>query len=141
MAIPLAVVLPFVGKIIDKVFPDESTKSEAKIKLLELMQSGELQQMAAAKDVVVAEIQGESAAQRNWRPHLMYLIMLLMVFNGVVVPLVEAMFGVKLPILEAWSAIPDQMWSLLQIGMGGYIVGRSGEKIAKTYFEAKKGNG
>jgi hypothetical protein len=139
MAIPLAVVLPFVGKIIDKVFPDESTKAEAKIKLLELMQSGELQQMAAAKDVVVAEIQGESAAQRNWRPHLMYLIMLLMVFNGVVVPLVEAMFGVKLPILEAWSAIPDQMWSLLQIGMGGYIVGRSGEKIAKTYFEARKG--
>lgn len=139
MAIPVAPLIPLIGKVIDKIFPNEEAKAEAKLKLIELTQSGELEKLAASKDVVIAEIQGESAAQRNWRPHLMYLIMFLMVFNGVVVPLVEAMFGVKLPILEAWSAIPKEMWNLLQIGMGGYIVGRTGEKIAKTYFESKRG--
>jgi hypothetical protein len=27
-------------------------------------------------------------------------------------------------------ALPDELWNLLMIGVGGYIVGRSGEKIA-----------
>ncbi len=136
--IPIGAILPLVGKVIDRIFPDESTKAEAKLRLLEITQNGELEQLAASKDVVVAEIQGESAAQRNWRPHLMYLIMGLMVFNGVVVPLVEAIWQIKLPILEAWEAIPSDMWTLLQIGLGGYIVGRSGEKIAGSLV--KKGN-
>jgi hypothetical protein len=26
--------------------------------------------------------------------------------------------------------LPDELWNLLMIGVGGYIVGRSGEKIA-----------
>ncbi len=33
-----------------------------------------------------------------------------------------------------WLSAPlrDEAWTLLEIGLGGYIVGRSGEKIAKT---------
>jgi hypothetical protein len=33
-----------------------------------------------------------------------------------------------------WLHAPlrDEAWFLLEIGLGGYIVGRSGEKIAKT---------
>jgi len=27
--------------------------------------------------------------------------------------------------------MPEQAWSLLSIGLGGYVLGRSGEKIAK----------
>ena len=27
--------------------------------------------------------------------------------------------------------LPDELWNLLMIGVGGYIVGRSGEKIAE----------
>jgi len=26
--------------------------------------------------------------------------------------------------------LPDELWTLLSIGVGGYVVGRSGEKIA-----------
>ncbi|MCS7280543.1 MAG: hypothetical protein NZ583_02795 [Desulfobacterota bacterium] len=38
----------------------------------------------------------------------------------------------RLPSLE----IPPDMWTLLEIGIGGYVVGRSAEKIVKTW---KKG--
>jgi hypothetical protein len=30
-------------------------------------------------------------------------------------------------------SIPDPMWNLLTIGVGGYIAGRSGEKIAENW--------
>jgi len=28
--------------------------------------------------------------------------------------------------------LPGDVWTLLQIGLGGYVVGRSGESIART---------
>jgi hypothetical protein len=33
-----------------------------------------------------------------------------------------------------WMPNPlrDEAWTLLQVGIGGYLVGRSGEKIVKT---------
>jgi hypothetical protein len=34
--------------------------------------------------------------------------------------------------------LPDKLWNLLTIGVGGYVVGRSAEKIAESY--AKKNN-
>jgi len=34
--------------------------------------------------------------------------------------------------------IPVDMWDLLKIGMGGYIVGRSAEKIAPSVAEVLK---
>ncbi len=33
--------------------------------------------------------------------------------------------------------IPDQGWTMLTVGMGGYIVARSGEKIATTFNRQK----
>ena len=43
------------------------------------------------------------------------------------------MFYSNYPVLP----LPDKLWSLLEIGVGGYIVGRSGEKIAGNF---KKNN-
>jgi len=32
---------------------------------------------------------------------------------------------------------PDKLWSLLQIGVGGYVIGRSAEKIAESKWGSK----
>jgi len=37
------------------------------------------------------------------------------------------------------SPLAPQAWSLLQIGLGGYVVGRSVEKIAPAITSAIKG--
>jgi hypothetical protein len=31
--------------------------------------------------------------------------------------------------------LPEQLWGLIKIGVGGYVVGRSGEKFAKVWKE------
>ena len=33
---------------------------------------------------------------------------------------------------------PIQAWTLLQIGLGGYVVGRSAEKLAPAILEARR---
>jgi hypothetical protein len=126
---------PVVG-IIDKKVKDKDLAEQLKTSIYTQILDNEAELGKAAANVIMAEAQSESAAARNWRPHLMYLIMFLLVFNGMVIPLANVFWSVQIPVLEAWLAIPEQMWTLLQIGLGGYIVGRSGEKIARDYFKS-----
>lgn len=134
----LGPVLGIADKVLERVLPDPALRAEAMKQAREIAHKEASAELEAASAVIVAEAKGESAAQRNWRPHLMYLIMGLLVFNGVAVPLVEATFAVKLPILEAWTAIPENMWTLLQIGVGGYVAGRTIEKAAEKVTIARK---
>jgi hypothetical protein len=66
--------------------------------------------------VVEAEAKGQSWLQRNWRPITMLTFLILVVFDS---------FG--------WLAfrLSNEAWTLLQIGLGGYVVGRTGEKIVE----------
>ena len=48
-------------RIIDKIIPDPAAKAEATRKLLEIQQTGELAEVEAAMNVVVAEAKSEHA--------------------------------------------------------------------------------
>ena len=45
-----------------------------------------------------------------------------------------SLFFTEAPVL----AIPPDMWDLLKIGLGGYVVGRSGEKMVKAWKPQNK---
>jgi len=77
--------------------------------------------------VILAEAQGESYLQKNWRPILMLVVVAVVANNYLLYPYLSLFFDAA-PLLE----LPDKLWSLMQIGVGGYVVGRSGEKIFKT---------
>ena len=74
-------------------------------------------------NVIVAEAQGQGWLQRNWRPMTMMTFLVLVVLDA---------FGL-LP-----NPIAPKMWSLLQIGLGGYVVGRSAEKIVDKFKRNKE---
>ena len=82
----------------------------------------------AAARVVVAEAKGESWLQRNWRPVTMMAFVVIIINNYIVFPWFM-MFDIPAIHLD----IPPDMWSLLQIGIGGYIVSRGAEKGIKTW--------
>ena len=98
----------------------EVTK-DVKLKLLEL----ESQIAKSQAEGIVAEAKGELWIQKAWRPLLMCIIMGILVHNYIVAPYVVKFFGVAI-LLE----LPEGLWHLLQIGVGGYVTGRSVEKIA-----------
>ena len=57
----------------------------------------------------------------------MLSITAIIVNNYILAPYLQAAFG--------WSVtldLPPEMWTLLTVGVGGYVVGRSGEKIAQN---------
>ena len=78
-------------------------------------------------NIIIAETQSQSWLARNWRPILMLTIVTIVANNYVIFPYVS-LFTTKVTML----VLPDHLWSLLKIGVGGYIVGRSGETIVKT---------
>lgn len=110
-------VLSTAGKVIDDLVPDKDLANQIK------------------GGVVKAEIMGESPVQRNWRPHLMYLIMGLLVWLILVGPIIDQVTGWMLldASLNALERVPDKLWGLLTIGLGGYVLGRSGWKMVKAW--------
>ncbi|SHL25114.1 Holin of 3TMs, for gene-transfer release [Desulfatibacillum alkenivorans DSM 16219] len=80
-------------------------------------------------DIVKAEAQGESWLQRNWRPILMMSIVAIVVNNYLLVPYGQIFFPGSVKVLE----LPPALWELMKIGVGGYVVGRTGEKMIREW--------
>lgn len=88
-------------------------------KLNESMMQSDAAFVQAQASVVTTELQSESWLARNWRPMLMLVFTYIIAHTYVIAPL----FSVKS------VEIPPDMWELLKIGMGGYVFGRTLEKI------------
>ena len=130
-------IVDVIGKVLDKLIPDADARDKAKAEIMDQLMKNDAALTTAARDTIIAEAQGESWMQRNWRPCLMFTIMGLLIWNGMFLPLLSAAIGVDLVKLQAWEAIPAAMWSLLQIGVGGYVIGRTGEKIADAVTQGR----
>lgn len=94
-------------------------ENEMASKLLEY----EKQLLEAQSQVIVAETQGKSWLQRSWRPITMLTFLVLVILDT---------FG-----LTQFRLSPEA-WTLLKIGLGGYVVGRSAEKVAPHIFKKDK---
>ena len=127
--------------MVDSLTTSDEERLELKNKLVELqnqmtMKVLEYQQKLneIQGKVIIAEAQGESWLQRNWRPLMAFAFIFIIVNNYIFVPYFQ-LFGLP----NVSIAIPDGMWDLLKIMIGGYVVGRSGEKIARHLKENKNG--
>jgi len=121
---PVSAAFDVGGKLIDRLWPDPAQRDQAKLKLMELQQSGALAQLAAetelskgAADIVKTEAAGGFLAS-SWRPITM------LVFVGLIV---ARWFGLAAPNLAEAEYL--KLWDIVQLGLGGYVIGRSVEKI------------
>lgn len=101
------------GKIVNELTKIENEMSG---KLLDY----ESKLLESRATIIKAEAQGASWLQRNWRPLTMltFLVLIVCHYAGVLA-----------------FPIADQMWTLLQIGIGGYIGGRTIEKVAPSILD------
>lgn len=120
-------ILDLGSTIIDKIWPDAGEREKARLRLMELHQSGQLADLESRVKIMLAEMSG-NWLQRSWRPILMLTIIAIVANNYLVYPYL-ALFWDRAPQL----ALPSQLWSLMELGLGGYVVGRSAEKVAKTW--------
>ena len=115
-----------VSNILDEVITNEPERLEAKARLNKSISDGLNRAMSYQRDVLVQELKG-NWLQRSWRPIMMLAFGFIVVFKYFIWQLVMA-FN---PSVEDFDLIPN-FWSLLEIGIGGYVIGRSVEKTAET---------
>lgn len=123
-----AIVAPLLSglfSIIDKTVENKDEAQKIKARLQQMTLQGRFREIEAAADIIRAEAQGGSWLQRNWRPMLMVLFGTIIANNYLIVPL----FGTPA------AAIPPDLWALLKLGVGGYVLGRSAEKSVRALKE------
>lgn len=108
-------------------------KLEAERALLQMEADYQAKVMDAASNMATQQagvIRAESASAsylaQTWRPILMLTFTFIIAFNYVIAPLFT---------LAALPIVPD-MWELLRLGIGGYIAGRTLEKITPAVTSA-----
>jgi hypothetical protein len=129
-----AAILPILGSIGARVaaslFPDPADKlkaQELENKLTsEILASAAAMEQAAA-GIVKAEAQSQHWLAANWRPLTM------LTFVGLIV---ARWFGWSAPGLSEAEALA--LWDIVELGLGGYVIGRSVEKIAPGIVGALK---
>ena len=99
-----------------------------KLELLKELQQAEAKMMEAQASTIIAEAKSGSWLASSWRPITMLVFVFIIANNYIIAPYLLA-FGYTVPTL----AIPPDMWGLIQLGLTGYIVGRSAEKTMEIY--------
>jgi hypothetical protein len=130
-----------IGNVIDKIDKsDEKLELQLKYKQLLIDIEGsyvnyENKLLESQASIIQSEAKGESWLQRNWRPMLMCMCMFIIFTNYVLVPI----FHITPAILD------DHIWTLMELGVGGYVAGRSLEKISENLgpvlYNARKRKG
>lgn len=118
------------AELIDNLHTSQEEKLQQKAVLLQLQTDFlvqglqyEQEQLKAKAEIVLAEAKSDHWLTATWRPITMLTFLALVVFDQ---------FG-----LLAFR-LADDAWTLLQIGLGGYVVGRSVEKVVPPLVDSLK---
>lgn len=128
-------IFPLVDKIIDTVgdlFPSEEKKNEAKLKLIQAEQQGNLEEVKVQLSAILAEANSNDPWTSRARPTFLYTMYAIILFS---IPMgIASVFDPTIPGqiatgFGAWlSAIPDSLYALFGAGYLGYTGFRSWDK-------------
>jgi hypothetical protein len=136
---PIKEILGAANDIIGRFITDPDKRLAAQTELVRLQSDlqaklidADARYAEAQAKVITAELRHGTWLSRSWRPITMLVFVYIIAHNYIL----ATMFH-----LES-VPIPTDMWDLLKIGIGGYVIGRSVEKtapaIAGAIAEAKK---
>ena len=126
---PLTAALDVGGKLIDRLWPDPSQRDQARLALMELAQKGELAELTGRAEIVKTEAASAHWLAASWRPILM------LTFGALIV---ARWLGYSAPGISEAEVL--KLWDIVELGLGGYVIGRSAEKIIPAAAAAMKGS-
>lgn len=122
----LAPILSKVFDVVDKSIADKDLAAKLKAELnTQLIQSG-TEELKASARIIEAEAKA-GLFSSSWRPLLMYVLIAILIWNYILSPIILLIFHVNSQVV-----LPTDVWTVLQIGLGGYVAGRSAEAVART---------
>jgi Holin of 3TMs, for gene-transfer release len=128
MAIFDALISP-IAALIDKIIPDPRARDAAKLELLKLQGSQEMDAIKTQMTAIVAEAQSADPWTSRARPSFLY-VMYAMILWAIPMGLIAAVRpdmarGIANGMNAYLAGIPEPMWALFGTGYLGYTVARS----------------
>ena len=123
----IPVLAPILGKVLDKAIPDKDAREKAQAAALTQLMEHRHEIEQAAGQIIRTEAASSHWLAANWRPLTM------LTFTALIV---ARWFGFAAPELSEAEYLA--LWDIVEIGLGGYIVGRSAEKIVPSLAQAIK---
>jgi hypothetical protein len=124
---PATALLQVGSQLIERLWPNPEEANKAKLRLFEMQQAGELQALTGRMEIIRAEAASSNWLAASWRPITMLVFVALIVARW---------FGFAAPELGQEEYI--KLWSIVELGLGGYVLGRSVEKIVPSIADAIK---
>ena len=115
----LPALLPVLGDLFKRWFPDPAEAARAQQDMVMALLNQQAALNAAAGDIIKAEAQSEHWLAACWRPVLM------LTFGALIV---ARWLGWSAPGISEAEVL--KLWDIVQLGLGGYVIGRSIEKVA-----------
>jgi hypothetical protein len=122
-----------IASIIDKIIPDKEARAKAKLELIELQGTQELQAIEARLSAIVAEANSADPWTSRARPSFLYVMYTLLLFA---IPMgVLAAFNARAAqeIAAGMNAylggLPEPLYALFGTGYLGYTVARQWGKV------------
>ena len=126
----IAALIPVIGSVIDKIFPDKTEAEKAKLKMIEMAQAGEFKAIDADLELArnQAEINRSEAGHSSifvagWRPFIGWVCGVAMVYQYLARPLLIGVGG-----YTALPGLDGTLWEILA-GMLGIAGLRTWEKV------------
>lgn len=123
----LAALAPILNQIIGNLFPDPTEKAKAEAEMMRQLLASQAEIEKATSEIIKTEAASEHWLAANWRPITMLTFVCLIVARW---------FGWAAPNLTEPEYL--KLWSIVEIGIGGYVIGRSFEKVVPTVASAMK---
>ena len=129
---PIKGLVDSIGGILDNLTTTDKEKLDARNQLASMTLSFQAKMadafttaMETQSKIIVAEASG-SWLQRNWRPMFAMVLVSIVAFNFLIVPIFSLQ---ELP-------LPPDLWETIKLCLGGYIGGRTLEKIVVPAVQA-----
>ena len=118
LAALLPALVPILGDAIRRLFPDPAEAAKAQAELSNALMANAAKIEEAAASIIADEAKSEHWLAASWRP----LVML--TFTALIV---ARWLGYSAPGISEAEVL--KLWDIVQLGLGGYVIGRSAEKI------------
>ncbi|MFO0467522.1 MAG: 3TM-type holin [bacterium] len=123
----LPALVPILGKALGNLIPDANARAQAEAEIAKQLLASSAELERAAGEIVLAEARSEHRLTASWRPILM------LTFGALIV---ARWLGYSAPGISEAEVL--KLWDIVQLGLGGYVIGRSAEKVAPQIVAALK---
>ena len=134
--LPFAALIPLVGKVFDQIFPDKAKADEAKLKLLEMQQAGQLAELDSETKLALGQIALNAEDAKNprlfnsgGRPFILWVCGFAFAYATLLEPLARFVASVYFKYDGEFPAIDTQLTLQVLLGLLGLGGLRSFEKV------------